>query len=666
MTETSRPLPPPPRAVVDAVLPEVDAGRYPAKGVAGDTFEVTVHAFADGHDELAVRLLHRRAGDIEWCETPMSALGNDEWRASFTPDQLGCYEYTAIAWVDRFGTWLTDLRRRVEAGWDVEGELLEGAALLAEAAERGDQHDRELLLPAATWLRSGELDVPQRLRVASDAALAEGMARTRDRSADAAYARVLSVWVDRPRARFGSWYEMFPRSETPDPTRSATFREAARRLPDIASMGFDVLYLPPVHPIGVTERKGPNNTLGAQPGDPGSPWAIGSAEGGHTAVHPGLGTIADFDWFVAEARGHGLEVALDLAFQCSPDHPWVREHPQWFRHRPDGSIRYAENPPKRYQDIYPLDFDAADWEALWRELLTVTLFWVDHGVRIFRVDNPHTKPFRFWEWLIDNVRRQHPDAIFLAEAFTRPKRMAALAKLGFSQSYSYFTWRNTKAEIEDYFTELTRGPLRDYFRPNLFVNTPDILHEYLQAGGRPAFLARLALAATLGPTYGIYSGYELLERDPAHPGSEEYLDSEKYQLRPREWDAPHSIAGEITKWNRIRREHAALQYNHDLWFLPIANDQIVAYVKSSPDGRDRILTAVNLDPHAAQSGSVGLPLAALGLDEGAPFVVHELLSDRRYVWQGEWNYLHLDPARPAQVFAFEPPEGAPAAEGIRP
>ncbi len=657
--------------MVDALLPEVDAGRHAARSSIGERFRVTAHAFADGHDEVAVALLYRRHGEESWQHAPMVLLGNDEWEASFAPDAIGRWEYTTVAWVDRYATWLVDLRKRVDAGWDVRGELQEGADLVSAAAAAAHGVDHDALRPAATWLRDESLDVPRRLGVAEDPAVLAAMRRARGRAEETWYARILPLWVDRARARFGSWYEMFPRSETPDPARSATFREAARRLPDIAAMGFDVLYLPPVHPIGTTARKGRNNTLEAGPHDVGSPWAIGSEEGGHTAVHPALGTIDDFDWFVREAGTHGLEVALDLAFQCSPDHPWVREHPQWFRHRPDGTIRYAENPPKRYQDIYPLNFHTADWEALWRELLHVTLFWVEHGVHVFRVDNPHTKPFRFWEWLIDRIHREHPDVIFLSEAFTRPKRMAALAKLGFAQSYSYFTWRNAKHEIVDYFTELTQPPLRDFLRPNLFVNTPDILHEYLQTGGRPAFLARLALAATLGPSWGMYSGYELLERTPVAPGSEEYLDSEKFQVRPRDWHAPDRITEQVTQWNHLRRAHAALQYNHDLWFLPIDNDQVVAYVKAAPGGAEggepgHLLTTVSLDPTSPQGGSVGLPLAALGLPSDAPFVVHELLSDRRYLWRGEWNWVALEPSQPAQIFAFERPQGAPEPEGILP
>lgn len=656
---------PPPRVVIDAVLPEVDSGRYPAKTTVGEEFTVTAHAYADGHDLVQATLLYRRSGEGAWERTPMEALGNDEWRASFRADRLGPHEYTVAAWIDHYGSWLADLEKRVQAGWDVALELAEGAHLLRAASARTDDRERTVaLLTAATWLEDSDLSVERRLEVARDPEVHTAATEGRDRDGDTSYWRALPLWVDRERARFGAWYEMFPRSVTPDRERSGTFREAAARFPDIAAMGFDVLYLPPVHPIGSTDRKGANNAVRARPGDPGSPWAIGSHEGGHDAVHPELGTIDDFGRFVREAGSNGLEVALDLAFQCSPDHPWVREHPEWFRHRPDGTIRFAENPPKQYQDIYPINFETADWRALWSELLRVTLFWVEHGVRIFRVDNPHTKPFPFWEWLIRSVHATHPDVIFLAEAFTRPKRMAGLAKLGFTQSYSYFTWRNTKAELTEYLGELTRPPHSDVMRANFFANTPDILHEFLQHGGRPAFLIRLVLAGTLGPSYGIYSGYELIERTPAAPGSEEYLDSEKYQVKPRDWDADGNIKAEITRLNALRRRYPALQHNHNLWFLPVQNDQVIAYLKDDPAGGGHLLTVVSLDPAHGQSGWVGLPVDALGLRGVSAFAVRELLRDERHTWTGEWNAVHLTPERPAQIFAFEGPLAEDDLDGV--
>ncbi|MPZ97809.1 MAG: DUF3416 domain-containing protein [Dehalococcoidia bacterium] len=656
------------RVAIDAVMPEIDDGRYRAKRTTGEALEVTAHIFADGHDLIAADLLFRPSGHEDWQSVRMTELGNDEWAGLFVPKQLGVYEYTVEAWVDRFASWRADLEKRVEAGRDVDSELREGAHLVQQAADRANGDAHVALRTSAIWLADEGLPQDRRVAVATEPDLLELMDRHRDRSRVSRYRHVLELWVDRERARFGAWYEMFPRSQTADPARGASLREAAAGLPRVAAMGFDVLYLPPVHPIGHTGRKGPNNQLQGGRGDPGSPWAIGSEEGGHTAVHPELGTIEDFEWFIGQARELGLEVALDLAYQCSPDHPWVREHPQWFRHRPDGTIKYAENPPKQYQDIYPLDFETEDWRALWEELRRVACFWIDHGVRIFRVDNPHTKPFAFWEWLIAIVHAEYPDVIFLAEAFTRPKRLQGLAKLGFTQSYGYFTWRNTKYELTEYLTQLTTQPVSDYLRSNLFANTPDILHEYLQQGGRPAFLVRVALAATLGPSYGIYSGFELAEHVPAHEGSEEYLDSEKYQLRPRDWEAPGHITNAITRLNEARRAYPALQHNHRLWFLPIENDQVLAFVKADPAGGAHVLVVVNLDVRAPQGGWVGLPLAELGFAHDEPFTAHELLSGQRFAWQGEWAFVHLDPReQPAQVFAFE--RGVPEQAGgigIRP
>jgi starch synthase (maltosyl-transferring) len=640
----------PSRVIIDAVFPSVDDGRYPAKAVAGDPVTVHAHIFADGHDLLRAVVRYRAIGEAEWCEAPLEALPNDEWEGRFTAGGVGEMEFTVRAWVDRFETWRADIEKRLEAEWDVTAELLDGAALLQQFARRDREH-REALQAAAARLSDEWRPYHDRTAAALDPALAHLAAAADPRQGAATYKR-LKLTVERERARFGAWYEFFPRSAGNDPSRSATFAEAEGRLADIAAMGFNVVYLPPIHPIGETERKGPNNRLHAAPGEPGSPWAIGSSAGGHMAVHPDLGTVADFDHFVRETDRHGMEVALDLALQCSPDHPWVTEHPEWFRHRPDGSIRYAENPPKQYQDIYPLNFDTEDWAALWLEVQRIVEFWIGHGVRIFRVDNPHTKPFRFWQWLIGTIREQHPDVLFLAEAFTRPKRMESLAKLGFSQSYSYFTWRNTKQEIEEYFTELAQRPMVDYLRPNLFANTPDILHEYLQRGGRPAFLVRLALAATLGPSYGIYSGFELIEHE-AVAGTEEYLDSEKYQVKPRDWDAPGNIKDMIARLNQLRRQHRALQYNHDLWFLPTDDDQTVAYVKTAPEGGDSVLTVVNLDVYAAHDAWIGLPLQTLGLPLQDTFEVEDALTGQRLTWSGEWNHVRLDPAyMPAAVFVL--------------
>ena len=651
------------RVVIERVQPEVDAGRFAVKRTPGDILDVTAHVHADGHDVLAAVLRYRPGIESDgrpWAETPMELVGNDEWRASFRVDEVGLYEYTIEAWVDPFLSWRHEVAVKTRAGLDVPTELLEGAALVAKAAARCDGSepaatgDREQLEEEAVLLGS-QADQEVRVNAALDDRLLELMMRHPDRSLATAYDRVLTVVVDRERARFGAWYEMFPRSWGPDPKRSATFREAAEHLRNVAALGFDVVYLPPIHPIGKSFRKGRGNSLVPEPGDPGSPWAIGSKDGGHKSVEPGLGTLKDFDAFVATARRLNIDVALDLAYQCSPDHPYVREHPEWFRHRPDGTIKYAENPPKKYQDIYPINFESAAWPALWEELLDIVRFWISHGVSIFRVDNPHTKPYRFWEWLIAEIRRDHPDTIFLAEAFTRPKIMSYLAKLGFTQSYSYFTWRNTKAEIEEYFTELTTSETREYFRPNLFANTPDILHAYLQQGGPAAFKVRFVLAATLGATYGIYSGFELCE-SRAVPGTEEYLDSEKYQIRHWDWDRPGHIKDLVATVNRIRRENPALQFDRGLRFHETDNPELLCYSKTSADGSNVVVVVVTLDPRNGQHGQVRMPLRDLGIQENSPYLVRDLLTDVAYTWLGQWNYVRLEPAGvPAHILVVKAP-----------
>jgi starch synthase (maltosyl-transferring) len=634
---------PPPHVVIEGVTPEIDGGRFPVKRVVGDTVTVGADVFAEGHDRLAAVLRFRHAGEDEWHEIPMEPAENDRWKATFTVEQLGTYEYVVHAWVDAFASWRSALAKKRDAELDVTSELLEGSALLGRAAERATGTDREWLRDEAQALAGGGPAAARASRALAPE-LAAHVARHPDRWRETRYDRVLRVEVDRERAAFGAWYEMFPRSV-------GTFADVERRLPYVAGMGFDVLYLPPIHPIGCTHRKGRSNAPVAGAADPGSPWAIGTAEGGHDAIHPELGTVADFTRLVAAARAHGLEIALDLAFQCSPDHPWVTAHPQWFRHRPDGTVQYAENPPKKYEDIYPLDFESEDWRALWEELRRVVLGWVERGVRIFRVDNPHTKPFAFWEWLIREVRGRHPEAFFLAEAFTRPKVMRYLAKLGFSQSYTYFTWRNTKAELTEYVTELTATPLREYMRPNLFANTPDILHEYLQVGGRPAFQIRLVLAATLGATYGIYGPpFELCEAR-ALPGTEEYEASEKYEIRRWDLEQPGSLRAFIARVNEIRRTNPAFHANDRLRFCPVDNDRLIAYVKTTPDDANQVLVVVTLDPHHPQGGWVELPLDQLALDAREPFQVHDLLSDARYLWHGARSFVALDPAVvPAHIF----------------
>ncbi|MEZ4332628.1 MAG: alpha-1,4-glucan--maltose-1-phosphate maltosyltransferase [Myxococcota bacterium] len=648
----------PARVVIARVEPEIDGGRHAIKRVEGEVVEVVVQAFSDGHDRLQGVLLHRRsehdAWQEAWQEEPLEARPNDAWRGRFVVGPPGSEEYAVEIWIDAFGSWRAGLRKKVEAGVDVAADLQEGALLVRQASERAAARGG----PDAGWLadatavlaRGGEPDA-ERLELALGEPLADAMARHPDRRSAARHAPGLFVQVERARARSGAWYEFFPRSCTDDPDRHGTFRDCEGRLRHAARMGFDVVYLPPIHPIGRTGRKGRDNARLAAPGDPGSPWAIGAAEGGHDAVHPALGTLDDFDHFVERARALGLEVALDVAFQCSPDHPWVAERPDWFRRRPDGSIHYAENPPKRYEDIYPLDFECEDWRGLWDALRDVVLFWIDHGVTIFRVDNPHTKPFAFWAWLIADVRRTHPETVWLSEAFTRPPLLQHLAKLGFSQSYTYFTWRNRRRELEDYVRELWSPPVAEYLRPNFFANTPDILHEYLQIGGPAAFVARLVLAATLADSYGIYGPpFELCE-GAAVPGSEEYRGSEKYEIRSWDVDRPGGIASIVARMNRIRREQPALRAGQAPLFCEIDNEQLVAYARRPREGRNVVLVVVNLDPHHVQSGWVELPLEPLSLASDASFQVEDLLGGGRYLWTGGRNYVALDPAvAPAHVF----------------
>ena len=640
------------RVAIEGVSPEVDAGRFPIKRTSGDRVVVEADVFADGHDQLTCLLLYRREEDPTWEEAPMAALGNDRWRGAFDVTVPGRYRYTLEAFVDPYRTWRHDLRRRVDAGQDVTVDLQIGATLIEAAARRATGTDARHLQVLAAIVRNAA-DPHGALAAAFDEAQAALVLRHADRRFATRYARDLRVTVDRERARFSSWYELFPRSCSPEPGRHGTLRDVQALLPEIAGMGFDVLYLPPIHPIGDTFRKGRNNAVAAEPGDVGSPWAIGAREGGHTAVHPDLGTLGDVRALVQTARAHGLDVALDIAFQCSPDHPYVTEHPEWFRKRPDGSIQYAENPPKKYQDIYPFDFETDAWESLWQELHRVIQFWVEQGVRVFRVDNPHTKALPFWEWVIDQITARHPDVIFLAEAFTRPRVMERLAKLGFTQSYTYFTWRNSAAELREYFTELSGPRLREFMRPNVWPNTPDILHEFLQAGGRPAFAIRGTLAATLAASYGVYGpAFELCEHTPREPGSEEYLDSEKYEIR--QWDrrAPHSLAWLLTRLNRIRRDHPALQRDDTLRFHDTDNPSLLCYSKVTADRRDAILVIVNLSPVHGHSGWVTLDPGVFGLSDDDAFEVHDLLDDRRFVWHGPRNYVELSPqTAAAHVFA---------------
>lgn len=634
-----------PRTVIERVKPEVDGGRFPIKRCSGEQVMVEADVFSDGHDALRCLLLHREAGSETWQEVPMRKLGNDRWQGSFNVSAIGRHQYTLLAWVDRFLTWRHDLTRR-EDEQDIAIALQVGASLIEAAAGRASGDAAAHLLRIATSLRTPPSLAEGRTAGLGDA-LAQLMAQHGERHFPTRYAQVLEVVVDTARARCSAWYEFFPRSCSGADSDHGTFAECEKRLPYIAEMGFDVIYLPPIHPIGTAFRKGPNNTLNTGPNDPGSPWAIGSAEGGHKSVHPRLGTLEDFRSLVLAARKLGIELALDIAFQCAPDHPYVREHPDWFRWRPDGTVQYAENPPKKYQDIYPFDFECDDWRALWQEMKSIFEFWIGQGVSIFRVDNPHTKPFPLWEWLINEIKRNHPQAIFLAEAFTRPRIMHRLAKLGFTYSYTYYTWRNTKQEITEYFTELALNEAREYFRPNLWPNTPDILAEFLQYGGRPAFMLRVALAATLGAAYGIYGpAYELMEHSARDAGGEEYLDSEKYQLRHWDLERTDSLNDYIARLNHIRKENTALQTDWNLRFHPVDNDLLLCFSKSSATDTEHsntIVVVANLDPHHAQSGWIELPLEDLGVAAEQPYQAHDLLSDARFLWQGSRNFVRIDP-----------------------
>lgn len=640
------------RVVIEGVAPEIDCGQFPIKRTIGEAVAVEADIFTDGHEAIAGVLLFRRERDRSWRETPLAPLVNDRWRAVFVPSEIGRYVYTLAAWVDRFLTWRRDLAKRAQAQAHTDVDMRIGAELIEEAAKRAAGADAEQLGVWAKKLAGKSLALEEKLTLALGAELAELIGKYPERDLETRYAKELWVVVDRDKARFSTWYEMFPRSAAATPGAHGTFKDCERLLPYIASMGFDTLYLPPIHPIGNSHRKGRNNAVACAPGDPGSPWAIGAPEGGHKAVHAELGTLEDFRALADKAAKHGIEIALDIAFQCSPDHPYVKEHPAWFRRRPDGTVQYAENPPKKYQDIYPLEFSSAEWRGLWAELKSVVDFWIEQGVRIFRVDNPHTKPLAFWQWLIGAVKEKHPGAIFLSEAFTRPKVMYRLAKAGFSQSYTYFAWRNTKPELAQYFSELTRTEVREYFRPNLWPNTPDILTEYLQFGGRPAFMARLVLAATLGASYGIYGpAFELCEARPRESGSEEYLDSEKYEIKQWDRESPDSLCELIGRVNRIRRENRALQSDWSLSFHPVDNEQLICYSKRTEDRTNAIVVVANLDPHHRQFGSVELATEELGLDPAQPYQMHELLTGARYLWHGAKNYVQLDPASvPAQIF----------------
>ena len=638
------------RVVVEGVRPEIDCGAFAAKRIIGDLLIVEADVYTDSHDLVAGELLVRYGREETWRRLPMKLVGQDRWQGGFQASKLGKYYYTVEGWIDRFGTWRHAMIKRIESANDARTEYLIGVILIEEAASRSGPEDAARLQNWARILRD-ERDPESASQAVLGDELAALMERYPDRRFGARYGKELSVIVDRERAGFSAWYEMFPRSCAPDSGSHGTLRDCAARIPYVAAMGFDVLYLPPIHPIGHTCRKGKNNATAAAADDVGSPWAIGSEEGGHTAIDPKLGTLDDLDMLIAKAKEHDIEVALDLAFQCSPDHPYVRQHPEWFRKRPDGAIQYAENPPKKYEDIYPLDFETPQWTELWEELKHVVLFWVEHGVQIFRVDNPHTKAFYFWEWMIGEVKDQHPEVLFLAEAFTRPKLMYHLAKAGFSQSYTYFTWRNTKFELTNYFQEMTKSGAREYFRPNLWPNTPDILPEFLQTGGRAAFMIRFILAATLGANYGIYGpAFEHCEGAARTPGSEEYLNSEKYELKWWDLDNPWSLKDFIARVNRIRSENPALQSDSHLRFHATDNPDVICYSKATGDLSDIVIVLCNLDPFHKQAGWIDLDLASLGLDALRAFQAHDLLSDGRFLWRGARNYFELEPeSLPAHI-----------------
>jgi starch synthase (maltosyl-transferring) len=628
------------RVVIERVTPELDGGRYPIKRIVGDTITVECDAFADGHDEIACAVRYRGPSDSDWRLAPMSHIVNDRWRGSFTVSEMGRYRFGVIGWMDRFGTWEHLLHKRVQVGQDLAVDLLIGADLVAEAAEHAAGPEAEVLRSYERSLREGDHEA------AFSRDLAARMAERLPRRYATVYERELVVVVDRPLAQFSAWYEIFPRSASPEPGRHGTFKDVIARLPYVAELGFDILYLTPIHPIGHAFRKGKDNSPSAQPGEPGSPYAVGNEHGGHKAIHPELGTLEDFRELVRVAKTLGIEVALDNAFQVSPDHPYVREHPEWFRARPDGTIQYAENPPKKYQDVYPFDFETRDWEGLWYELKSYFDFWIAQGVTVFRVDNPHTKAFGFWEWCIGELKREHPELIFLSEAFTRPKVMYNLAKLGFTQSYTYFTWRTSKWELTQYMLELTKGEPQEFFRPNFWPNTHDILTPQFYPGHRATFIARAAMAATMTANWGIYGpAYELMLHGKAE-GREEYNNNEKYEIHHWNLDDPNSLRHFIGRLNRIRKEHPALQRNETIRFHRVdnnyvENEQIIAYSKVSPDGSDIVLTVVNLDPTSTQSGWVEVPVGEWGLE--GDYQAHDLITDQRFTWNGGFNYVELRP-----------------------
>jgi starch synthase (maltosyl-transferring) len=637
------------RVVIENVRPQIEGGRFPVKRAVGEKVTVTADIFSDGHDTVLARILFKGPHDKVWSKSMLTFLENDLWSGEFMVTDLGTYRYTVEGWVDHFRTWQKDLSKKFEAGQNMDVDLQIGLDFIGKVNKRATGEDNRTLDAVSEDLRGNDRE--RAVLTATGEDLAALMDRYTDLSSASRYQKELAVVVDPGKAVFSAWYERFPRSCATEPGRHGTFKDCEALLPEIARMGFDVLYLPPIHPIGRTKRKGKNNNPLCEEGDVGSPWAIGAEEGGHKDVHPELGTLDGFKHLIEEAKGYGMDIALDIAFQCSPDHPWVKEHPEWFKWRPDGTVQFAENPPKKYEDIIPLDFETDAWEELWKELKSVFLFWIETGVRIFRVDNPHTKSFGFWEWVIHEIKKDYPETIFLSEAFTRPKVMYRLAKIGFTQSYTYFTWRNTKWEFEMYMQELVKTDVREYMRPNFWTNTPDILPEHLQYGGRAAYMIRLVLAATLSSNYGIYGpAFELFVQE-ALEGKEEYLHSEKYEIKYWDWDREGNLKDFIARINKIRRGNPALQNTWNVQFHEADNDYLMCYSKTNDDLSNNIIVAVNLDPYHQQGGWVSIPVRELGVDPHQPYLVHDLLSDDKFIWHGEKNYIQLDPAVvPAHIF----------------
>ena len=659
----------PETVVIRRITPSLDNARFAVKRAVGEEIHVEADVFKDGHDEVAVLLKWRKSGDKTWRETPMKPIANDRWSGVLAVTSPGAWEFTVEAWGDMFFSWQHELEKKFAAGLrDLQSEILEGAAFIESASKRaGKTTDGDALKKMALAMRAANAE--QAHDLAHDADLCGLMRVHADRSLSTTAEPFHPVWVDRERATFAAWYEFFPRSAEGKPDSGSTFRDCLPRIDDAKAMGFDVIYFPPIHPIGTSNRKGRNNSLKCEPGEPGVPYAIGNNKqgvngGGHKDVAPELGTLEDFDWLVGELKKRDMEIALDFAINCSPDHPYVKAHPEWFFKRPDGSIKYAENPPKKYEDVYPLNFHNENWRELWEELRDVILFWCEHGVGIFRVDNPHTKPVAFWEWVIAEVKAKFPGTVFLSEAFTKPNMMQELAKVGYTQSYTYFTWRNTKHELAEYFTELTQGPMKEFFRANFFPNTPDILPEFLQKGGRPAFMIRAVLATMAVPVYGIYSGFELCENTPVS-GKEEYLDSEKYQFKGRDWNAPGNIKDYIARLNKIRRENRALREYRNLRIQSSENDNILCFSKTTESFDDALLVAVTLDPWNAQAGFINVPLGDFGLGENDPYLVEDLLTGERFAWRGSRNFIALDPHhRPAHVFRVRRHLGHEAGEDV--